>query len=362
MATLLAWGEGGTDLFLNPTESGSFELLDYEFDTEKIHSIGGGRLKYKSCSGLTGNGFITKLGTLIPVGYWRVDTDDSDQCPISIDKDHEIKVMIPYQTHEPDKSSILRDHPVVILWGNEKIVYCKFEQLTKILKKILLGEFSEEGKRSLKKKLLPYNKMIPEEVNIEFYNLWGWKRPYPWPWEFKSYMGDFHSYFGLNWRYGHEVTEVMNNVFHVVRDKEGNLIRYCCIANSRYAVEVIPEEVFLNGETPISGWELGEPYTMYRVRDDDVYIVAWAPLKKELTRIIEGFARRYPEREAELIRGLLKKIETDNSYEEYELSVNKLLFFGDEEKWFKEAKKGLKNKLRRGVAYEIRKILEGRRN
>ena len=204
----------------------------------------------------------------------------------------------------------------------------------------------------------PYTKGIPEEVKIKFYNLWGWKRSYPWPWEFAY---ELLQEFRADWRYNSEPTETMD-VFHIVRDKKGDLIRYCRIAEERYSVEVVPEEVLLNGETPISGWELGEPYTMYRVRNDDVYVVAWAPLKKELTRIIEGFARRYPKEEAELIRGLLKKIETDNSYEEYELSVNKLLFFGDEEKWFKEAKKGLKNKLRSGATYEIRKILEGRKN
>lgn len=356
----IGWGNGGTDLFLNPTESGSFELLDYEFDAEKIHSIGGGGVTNKSNSGLSGIGFITKLGTLIPVGYWRVDAVYHDQYPVCVDKE-DLKVMIPYQTHEENKTKTLRDNPVVILWGKEKIVYCKFEQLTKILKKILLGEFSEEGGRVLTKKLLrsaPYTKGLPEEVKIKFYNLWGWKRSYPWPWEFAY---ELLQEFRADWRYNSEPTEVMD-VFHIVRDKKGDLIRYCRIAEERYSVEVVPEEVLLNGETPISGWELGEPYTMYRVRNDDVYVVAWAPLKKGLTRIIEGFARRYPKEEAELIRGLLKKIETDNSYEEYELSVNKLLFFGDEEKWFKEAKKGLKNKLRSGATYEIRKILEGRRN
>ena len=150
----LGWGEGGTDLFLNPTESGSFELLDYEYDTQKIHSIGGGRVTYESQSGLTGNGFINRLGTLIPVGYWRVDTVYHDQYPVSLDKENDLKVMIPYQTHESDKDSTLRDYPVVILWGEDKIVYCEFKQLTKILKKILLGEFSEEGGRDLKMKMI----------------------------------------------------------------------------------------------------------------------------------------------------------------------------------------------------------------
>lgn len=75
---------------------------------------------------------------------------------------------------------------------------------------------------------------------------------------------------------------------------------------------------------------------------------------------LKNVARRYPKGEAELIRGLLEKI--DNSYEEYELSVNKLLFFGDEEKWFKEAQKGLNRKLRKSVAYGIESVLEDRKN
>ena len=99
----LGWGEGGTDLFLNPTEFGSFELLDYEYDTKKIHSIGGGRVTYESRSGLSGSGFLNRLGTLIPVGYWRVDTVYLEQYPLCVDEENDLKVMIPYQKHEEDK-------------------------------------------------------------------------------------------------------------------------------------------------------------------------------------------------------------------------------------------------------------------
>lgn len=356
----VAWGEGGTDLFLNPTESGSFELLDYEYDTQKIHSIGGGRVTYESQSGLTGNGFINRLGTLIPVGYWRVDTVYHDQYPVSVDKENDLKVMIPYQTHESDKDSTLQNYPVVILWGEDKIVYCEFKQLTKILKKIFLGEFSEEGGRDLKKKFLrstPYAKKDPEEVKLRFYNLWGWKRPYPWPWEFvPALLHDFQL-----WQRGgvHEVISVL----HIAKDMDGHFVRYCSITGMEYGTEIVPDEVLLKGETPIKGWELGKPYTMYRVRNDDVHIVAWAPIKKELPRIIESFARRYPKVEADLIRGLPEKMDNPyEEYEEYELSVNKLLFFGDEEKWFKEAQNGLKRKLRKSVAYNINSVLADRKN
>lgn len=31
----LGWGSGETDLFLTPSEGGSVELLDYEYDYEK---------------------------------------------------------------------------------------------------------------------------------------------------------------------------------------------------------------------------------------------------------------------------------------------------------------------------------------
>ena len=355
------WGEGGTDLFLNPTESGSFELLDYEYDTQKIHSIGGGRVIYESNSRLTGNGFIKKLGTLIPVGFWRVDTACHDHYPDSVDFDNDIKVMIPYKTHEEDKSKTLRDYPVVILWGKERIVYCKFEQLTKILKKILQGNFLEEGGTVLKKKFLraiPYAKRIPETVKLEFYNLWGWKLPYPWPWEFAD---ELLENFKLEPRYGADTKEVLD-VLRIVRDKNGDLIRYCYISRERYAEEIVPEEAFFNGEAFIKGWDIGGTYTLYQVRNHDVHIVVWASLKKELPEIIDRFACRYPKEEADLIRGMLKKEITDNDYEEYELSVNKLLFFGDEEQWFKEAKKGLKRKLRRSVSYAIKNKLKDRNN
>lgn len=357
----IGWGGGGTNLFLNLTEFGSCELLDYEYDTQKIHSIGGGRVTYKSNSRQTGIGFLNRLGTLIPVGYWRVDTVYLEQYPLCVDEENDLKVMIPYQTHEENKQETLQKYPVVILWGKEKIVYCKFEQLTIILKKILLGEFSEEGGKILTKKLLrstPYTNKIPEEVKLQFYNLWGWTRPYPWPWEF---AGELLKNYRLETRYARGTIGVVN-VLRIARDANGDLIRYSCISGERYAEEILPEEVLLKGETPIKGWELGKPYTMYRVRNYDVHIVVWTSLKEELPRIIESFARRYPEGEAELIRGLLEKKELDNLYEEYELSVKKLLFFGDEEKWFDEARKGLIRKLRKSITYDIRSVLEDRNN
>ena len=48
----VSWGMGLTNLFLNISESGNeYEILDYEFDHEKIHQIAGGRVIHRSRSG-----------------------------------------------------------------------------------------------------------------------------------------------------------------------------------------------------------------------------------------------------------------------------------------------------------------------
>ncbi len=60
----LGWGSGETDLFLAPSEGGSVELLDYEYDYEKIHQMCGGRLYYRSWSGCSGTGYIRKWARL----------------------------------------------------------------------------------------------------------------------------------------------------------------------------------------------------------------------------------------------------------------------------------------------------------
>ncbi len=60
----VSWGKGLTNLFLNISESGNeYEILDYEFDHEKIHQIAGGRVIHRSRSGDIGWIYVKFLDT-----------------------------------------------------------------------------------------------------------------------------------------------------------------------------------------------------------------------------------------------------------------------------------------------------------
>lgn len=73
------WGEGRTAMFIAPTQSGSFELLDCRFreDREKLHEICGSKSKI-SRTGQSGSEIIFNMGSLIPVGGYRTDTANLD--------------------------------------------------------------------------------------------------------------------------------------------------------------------------------------------------------------------------------------------------------------------------------------------
>ena len=72
------WGQGFTDLFLL-LEGKTPKILDVEFDHNKLHAMCGGTTTHTSRSGLQGEGFLERLGSLIPVGSWRVDTRNNHE-------------------------------------------------------------------------------------------------------------------------------------------------------------------------------------------------------------------------------------------------------------------------------------------
>ena len=155
-----SWGHGSTDLFLL-LEGKTPKILDVEFDHNKLHAICGGRTTFVSRSGNSGSGFLSKLGSLIPVGLWRVDTRHNHDyqffMPVGkiIDEyvEEDVLVAIPYVSHEEDKRETLEDNPVVIKVGRT-VIYCDFyTNFTATLKAVLLGEDLPEfeGRRKIKK-------------------------------------------------------------------------------------------------------------------------------------------------------------------------------------------------------------------
>ena len=123
----VGWCGGGSDLFLN-LEGGKPEILDYEYDIVRLHEMCGGTNYYCSRSGYTGDGFFTKLGSLLQLGTYRIDTAHNDFqrfLPIGKIREEEVQVAVPYASHREDKTEILRDHPTVVKFG-KTVVYCDF--------------------------------------------------------------------------------------------------------------------------------------------------------------------------------------------------------------------------------------------
>ena len=141
-----SWGSGSSDLFLH-ISGGKPEVLDVEFDGEELHRLCGGKTYYVSRSGSSGAGYLNSLGSLIPLGSYRIDTAHNDFqwfLPIGkIREDYEeveVQVAVPYASHSEDKTEILRDHPTVVKFG-KTVVYCDFNRnFVDILKSVLTGK------------------------------------------------------------------------------------------------------------------------------------------------------------------------------------------------------------------------------
>lgn len=74
-----SWDHGFTDLFLYLEDRQTPQIFDVEFDCNELHAMCGGRTTHTSRSWLQGEGFLERLGSLIPVGTWRVDTKWNDE-------------------------------------------------------------------------------------------------------------------------------------------------------------------------------------------------------------------------------------------------------------------------------------------
>lgn len=139
----LSYGHGDICLFIrkNP-ENTSFDLVDYEYQRSEMHDELGGEQYYFARSGLSGAGYVETLKDLIPVGYYRVDTVPMWHEPEALGGGFEI--MVPYMSHQEDKSETLDKYPVVIR-GNNKIIFTNFEDLYEELPEIISGEFFKEN-------------------------------------------------------------------------------------------------------------------------------------------------------------------------------------------------------------------------
>lgn len=335
----LTWGDGATELFFAPNVK--FELLDYEFDTDQIHNVCGGKCYHKSISGYSGAGYITSYGILTPVGGYRVDTVYNDfQYPKEIAKG--ISLMVPYRNHEKEKNETLKNNPVVIKVGRHTVIYCSFyTNMTEILKTVLSGEELAQEPKILKRSFV-YSKSPwdEEEEKIRFYNLFGDSNFSPWDF-MREELAEYRVAFPK---------ERLYQIFHLATCNDGrDLVTTQKNGwRSLYATDFLPKDPLEKMDIPPKGWELGDTNLVYKLHENEVYIVGWEMSKnifwKRLVRVLwnhqnpEGF-----------IKYVEKNLDRIPKYFEFELKVSKLLFYMDKKKQFALVRKGIAKKVRNVV-------------
>lgn len=333
----LGWGSGETDLFLTPSEGGSVELLDYEYDYEKIHQMCGGRLYYRSWSGCSGTGYIRKWGPLTRVGYYRVDTAYNEwQYPVKLSD--EVSIMLPYQSHTEDKTDILENNPVVIRVGRNTLVYCHYyDNMREVLSKLLAGEKLKEEPRTLTRTFVDVQRRYERVVELKFYDFFGWSYN---PWEFvKDLFAESKIYAG----------ERLYELFHLAKCENGMLVSTTRIAGALYASKILDKDPCEALTESIAGWEVAGSQMAYRLYENEVHIVGWESAATAYEKRIERVARFIPDAEQEGFKAFLKENLNFTKYVEFEIVVPKLMFFLNKEKQYAEVKKGIARKIREDV-------------
>lgn len=333
----LGWGSGETDLFLTPSEGGSVELLDYEYDYEKIHQMCGGRLYYRSWSGCSGTGYIRKWGELTRIGYYRVDTAYNEwQYPVKLSD--EVSIMLPYQSHTEDKTDILENNPVVIRVGRNTLVYCHYyDNMREVLSKLLAGEKLKEEPRTLTRTFVDVQRRYERVVELKFYDFFGWSYN---PWEFvKDLFAESKIYAG----------ERLYELFHLAKCENGMLVSTTRIAGALYASKILDKDPCEALTESIAGWEVAGSQMAYRLYENEVHIVGWESSEPAYEKRIERVARFIPDADKEGFKAFLKENLNFTKYVEFEIVVPKLLFFLNKEQQYAEIKKGIARKIREDV-------------
>lgn len=357
-----------SDLFLDLTGKKP-RVLDFEYDGSELHERCGGKTYYTSRSGLSGAGYLENLGTLMPLGRYRVDTVTNEhQSFVSIgkacynyDMRDDVLVAVPYASHEADKAEILRTHPVVVRLGR-KVVYCDFfGNFTEILRIIFSGEelpeecemdgarFLGRGYRDLSRRfseLDPWGDARAVDINIEFYNLCSMNDVLS-PWEF---FRDELQRFTVEWS-----RERLFHLLAVDRLQDGTFVRTRKLAGGNYHGEILPGNPLETGELT-AGWQRLADDVLARFYDgsNEVHLVAYASAKAAHEELAQRFAYRMGEGE-EFVSFASK---CGGEYEEYEIVVPKVIYALDPAAQLAELRRKLAKKIRRGVADRVRQWIE----
>lgn len=348
--TQLSWENGETEMFLAPYDGG-LEVLDYEYDSGRIHEKCGGKCYYVSRSGLSGAGYIERLDDLTRVGYYHVETGHEFKYPVRLT--NEVSIMLPYRAHDSRKQETLKNNPVIMV-GDNTIIYCDFfTNMNDVLSTILSGEQLKQEPRILKRTFVNTKSYWKNEeaVEIKFYDLFG--RSYS-PWNFATEL--LKDYIVCN-----HLNERVHSILRISTCEDGTLVRTVRIGQNLYATEVLKSDPCEKLTEPISscfGWELAETNMLYKVRENDVYIVGWELAETAYEKKVERIARFIPASEAAEFKSFVKEHLPSTKYVEFELTLPKLLFFLNKEKQFANVRKGIATKVREDTFAAAKQFVE----
>ena len=346
-----SWGHGYTDLFLL-LEGQTPKILDVESDRNELHAMCGGRTTYVSRSGDSGEGFLTQLGQLIPIGSWRVDTRHNHDYQFfasvgrTIDEyEEEVLVAIPYVSHEENKQDTLKKHPVVIKVGR-KVIYCDFFiNFVQTLKAVLLGgdlpEF--EGCRKVKKTFQKtftfvnedeWGDIWTEEENfeIEFYNL-SQNKETPNPWSFfREELVKYQIFYRQP-----RIFELLG----VEQLPDGKFVGAINIDGTKYRGKTLDGNPLETGELT-AGWQRVSEDVLIRFYNNEAHLLAYTS-KEAYAKKALRLANKMNQGE-ELIEFL--KSAHHEEYDEFELLVPKALYMLDGTNLIAKIRKDLANKIK----------------
>ena len=358
------WGDGCSDMFIE-VKDGKPVLLDYEYDTERLHEMCGGKCYYCSRSGASGAGYFRTLGSLIRVGAYRVDSAAVIQWFEPVGKlagGKQVLVAVPYASHTPDKSEILRDFPVVVKYGLT-VVYCDFENLLEVLSLIFSGKslpeecvidgvtYNRRGHRTIRRtltKLNEYGEVQEEEVSVELYNLSSTEET-----STVFLLKEMQEYMTIRW-YGEER---MFRLLSVEKLSDGTFVRLRRFLGFQCRGEILPGNPLETGELT-AGWQREADDVLVRFYDksNEVHIVAYAKADEAYGKASRRLATRLGEGE-EFISFVGAH---EGEYVEFEVVVPKVLYLLDPAAQLAEVRRGLARKVRKDVFARARRWTDDR--
>lgn len=353
----VSWGSGSSDLFLQ-IENKKLVILDYEYDTNRLHELCGGYNYYSSRSGASGAGYFTNLGSLLPLGTYRTDTVHNDwQCFLPIGKINNtvVSVAIPYESHLRDKDNLLNySSPTIIKFGTT-VVYCDFyRNFIDLLSLILSGEdlpdkyelkkdgyiYPCRGHHTMTKifsKINVWNAPVEDLVTLEFYNFCSMEKT-PNPWEFLS--GDLSEYSAST------SEEVMYRLLGVEQLTDDTFARVLRFDTRSFRGSLIHGDPLETGELT-AGWKrlADDVIIRYYDKSNSVHLVSYELAKVAYEKMVRRLAYRLGEGD-EFIKYVSN---SESKYVEYELEIPKVLWLIDQNGRLAELRKGLAAKVRKDV-------------